>query len=83
MSNRVCHNVCEGLALRVVDKDRSWRRGLLKRFADWDKGQKKCRFCSCVFSKESNLSYCPCCGSKLAICNLHGINKKKYAVHRY
>jgi len=81
-----CKNICEQMALRVTNKQ-SRNFGKLKRFANFQIGERKCRFCNAVYSNlNHNLRLCPCCKYKLAVTNVHGNlqrNEKFMAVLRY
>jgi len=77
-----CKNICEQMALRVTNKQ-SRNFGKLKRFANFQIGERKCRFCNAVYS---NLGRCPCCRYKLAVTNVHGnlhVREKLLTIKRY
>ena len=80
MSNRICNGLCPRFALTVTPEQRSPRTGLLKRFANYTKGEKRCRHCNCVFT---NFFRCPCCRGTLAVGQLHGNKKKIKEIARY
>jgi len=59
-----CKAICEKMAVRVTSNSR--RFGKLRRFAKFHLGERKCRYCAAVYTKEQNFLLCPCCSSKLA-----------------
>ena len=83
MTNTSCKGLCERFAIRILPGSGHTRVGLLKKFANWDNGEKRCRPCECVYSSEQNLLRCPCCGQTLAKRRMHGDKKKIETIARY